>query len=304
VYGSSTAAGQAGVQGSATGLDSYGVSGIASNGPMAAGVFGASASGYGLYGISSANNGKGVYGVASTGADAVGVYGTSASGTGVLGWSQAAEGVGVYGRANAAGAISIFGETTSGIGVAGTSTNGDGVFGFSTASRAGYFVGDVEITGTCTGCLGPSRIDHPLDPENKYLYHAPVESPDMKNIYDGVVVLDHSGGARIQLPEYLEALNRDFRYQLTAIGAPMADLYIAEEINGNSFRIAGGKPGMKVSWQVTGIRHDPYAEANPVPVEQDKNDEERGKYIHPAEWGQPEGKGVTYEETQKLQKAP
>jgi hypothetical protein len=305
VVGSSTAAGGSGVHGLANGTDGYGVEGTANAGNNAAGVYGTSNSGRGVLGASYANNGFGVFGVASTGVDATGVYGTSASGSGVSGWSSAAEGIGVYGRANATEAISVFGLTTNGIGVAGTSTNGDGVFGFSSAGRAGYFVGDVVVTGgCCAAAAGTYRIDHPLDPENKYLQHAAVESPEMKNIYDGVAVLDGNGEARVQLPEWFEALNGEFRYQLTAIGVPMSDLYIAEEISGNHFKIAGGRPGMKVSWQVTGIRHDPYAEQNRITVEQEKTDAERGTYQRPIEWGVPESKGVSYQKVQQLQDRP
>jgi hypothetical protein len=53
----------------------------------------------------------------------------------------------------------------------------------------------------------------------------------MKNVYDGIVVLDHKGKAEIDLPDWFGALNKDFRYQLTAIGAPGPNLYIAEEIS-------------------------------------------------------------------------
>jgi hypothetical protein len=56
-------------------------------------------------------------------------------------------------------------------------------------------------------------------------------------------------------------------YSLTAIGAPAPNLYIAQEVTNNSFEIAGGAPGMKVSWQVTGIRQDAFAKANPLKVE-------------------------------------
>jgi len=42
----------------------------------------------------------------------------------------------------------------------------------------------------------------------------------MKNIYDGVTVLDENGEAEITLPDWFSALNKDFSYQLTAIGAP------------------------------------------------------------------------------------
>ena len=86
----------------------------------------------------------------------------------------------------------------------------------------------------------------------------------MMNIYNGNVTLDDKGEATVQMPDYFQALNQDFRYQLTAIGAPGPNLYIAEEIANNQFKIAGGQPGSKVSWQVTGIRHDPYSQQQAV----------------------------------------
>src|SRR5262249_16447633 len=128
---------------------------------------------------------------------------------------------------------------------------------------------------------GSFKIDHPLDPANKYLYHSFVESPDMMNIYNGMVTLDDQGEAAVFLPDWFEALNRDFRYQLTAVGVPGPSLYIAQEISDHRFRIAGGHPGGKVSWQVTGIRKDPFAEKHRIPVEEDKPTHERGTYLHP-----------------------
>jgi len=110
----------------------------------------------------------------------------------------------------------------------------------------------------------------------------------MKNVYDGVAVLDSDGAAWVELPEWFEALNRDFRYQLTCLGG-YAPVYIADEIAGNRFRIAGGIPGIKVSWQVTGVRHDPWAETHPIAVEEDKRPEEQGSYIHPEAYGMPHG---------------
>ena len=79
----------------------------------------------------------------------------------------------------------------------------------------------------------------------------------MKNVYDGVVVLDEKGEAVVVRPHYFETLNKDLLYQLTPIGAPAPELYIADEVFENKFSIAGGKPHMKVSWQVTGTRNDP-----------------------------------------------
>jgi len=168
------------------------------------------------------------------------------------------------------------------------------VAGSSVSGLAGKFNGNVTITGTVSKGGGSFKIDHPLDPENKYLYHSFVESPDMKDIYDGVVKLDSSGEATVQLPDWFGALNRDFRYLLTAIGAPSPTLYIAEEIADNRFKIAGGTPGMKVSWQVTGIRQDAYANKHRIPVEEAKSEAERGSYLHPDSFDQPEEKNVLF----------
>ena len=85
----------------------------------------------------------------------------------------------------------------------------------------------------------------------------------------------------------------DYRYQLTAIGAPGPNLHIAAKIADNRFQIAGGTPGMEVSWQVTGIRNDPYAQQNRIPVEQDKEENERGTYMHPQVYGQPQSLRLT-----------
>jgi len=96
------------------------------------------------------------------------------------------------------------------------------------------------------------------------LQHAYVGSSEMKNVYDGVVTLDTSGVAVVRVPDYVPGLNRDFRYQLTPIGASMPNLYISSELTDKSFTIAGGTPDGKVSWQVTGIRKDAWANQNPI----------------------------------------
>jgi hypothetical protein len=184
---------------------------------------------------------------------------------------------------------------SSAYGVVGYHTGGygAGVYGTSSSGWAGYFYGPVRVTGSLSKLGGGFQIDHPLDPENKYLNHSFVESPEMKNIYDGVAVLDASGERWVELPEWFEALNKDFRYQLTCIGG-FAQVYIAQEISDNRFKIAGGSPGMKVSWQVTGIRQDPWAEANRIPVEEDKTAEEQGFYLSPKSYGQPKEKGIEW----------
>jgi hypothetical protein len=176
-----------------------------------------------------------------------------------------------------------------------TTSSGNAIHGYNNAGgSAGYFQGNVNVTGSLSKGAGSFKIDDPLDPANKYLYHSFVESPDMMNVYNGNVTLDDKGEATVVMANWFEALNRDYRYQLTAIGAPGPNLYIAEKVKGNTFRIAGGTPGTEVSWQVTGIRQDPYANAHRIPVEEDKAEQDKGKYLHPTEWGQPESKGMDY----------
>jgi hypothetical protein len=167
------------------------------------------------------------------------------------------------------------------------------VWGKSISGHAGYFDGKVHVTGTLSKGGGSFKIDHPLDPAGKYLSHSFVESPDMKNVYDGTVITDANGEAIVTLPDYFDALNRDFRYQLTTIGG-FAPVYVAEEIAGNQFRIAGGEAGMKVSWQVTGIRQDAWAEENRIVVEEVKSAKEQGFYLHPTLFGQPPQRSVEW----------
>ena len=296
---SNTADLSSGVKGESTAITGYtsGVLGQAN-----------STSGYGVYGIAAAITGStsGVLGQAN-----------STSGTGVMGWATSGIGStsGVLGQANSTSGTGVTGWATSGtgstIGVYGqsNSTSGKGIMGYasaitsttygvygytaSTSGYAGYFDGGVHVTGTLTKGSGAFKIDHPLDPQNKYLYHSFVESPDMKNIYDGVALLDINGEAWVQLPEWFDALNKDFRYQLTCLGR-FSQVYIAEEISHNRFKIAGGRSGQKVSWQVTGIRKDAYAEVHRIPVEEMKKPQEQGYYLHPDVYQQPEEKGIEW----------
>ena len=268
-----------------------------------------------INGVATATTGVGVNGSATaTSGQTVGVYGgdSSKDGVGVFGNNTATSGGnGVLGTANSAGGIGVFGtnavsegyavgglNTSSGFGVslAGSSLivgyNGSkGLFNVDN-SGDGYFAGNLSVTGNLTKGSGSFKIDHPLDPANKYLEHSFVESPDMMNIYNGVIVLDSKGKASVSLPEYFQALNTDFRYQLTAIGAPGPNLYVAEEISGNRFSIAGGKAGAKVSWQVTGVRQDAYAKAHRIKVEEDKPAQERGRYLHPELFGATEKEAI------------
>ncbi|MGA9341000.1 MAG: hypothetical protein WBV61_01535 [Rhodanobacteraceae bacterium] len=310
--------GSRGVGGVSNNTGGYGVTGtnLATTG-VTRGVFGQSNSsaGFGVEGYNPASGGIGVYGNAATGvlgvtpiAGAVAVqgiaqYASYPSGTGVSGTSDGA--IGPDGEVG----YGVIGESANGVGVKGYGGNlGVGAYSQSGTAleaicgglncQAAFFSGEVlvsgelDVAGRLTKTSGSFKIDHPLDPANKYLFHSFVESPDMKNIYDGIATLDARGEAWVDLPDYFEALNKDFRYQLTAIGAPALSLYVADEIAGNRFRIAGGQSGQRISWQVTGTRNDAYARAHRIQVEVDKPAGERGKYLYPALFGQPESKAV------------
>ncbi len=224
------------------------------------------------------------------------IYGKAAGagGAGVHG-SSTGTGPGVYGTCSGSGYAGYFDgsavvtETLNAQNVRGYSQNGlSGVYGRndSPTGWAGFFAGNVQITGTLSKAGGSFKIDHPLDPANKTLSHSFVESPDMMNIYNGNIALNARGEAVVELPKWFDALNKEFRYQLTCIGG-FAPVYIAEEITGNRFKIAGGKAGLKVSWQVTGVRKDAWANANRIPLEEDKAIGDRGTYLHPQAFGQP-----------------
>jgi hypothetical protein len=167
-------------------------------------------------------------------------------------------------------------------GPVGMTANGSGSGGLAFTNWGGTQVASIDLSGNAhfNGNLTVSgikafKIDHPLDPVHKYLLHSVVESSDIKNMYDGIVTLDEHGEAEVRLPDWFQALNQDFRYQLTCIGGA-GPVYVAQEIQDNRFRVAGGRSGLRVSWQVTGIRHDPSAQANRFAVEEEKPEKPRG----------------------------
>lgn len=153
-----------------------------------------------------------------------------------------------------------------------------------TAFGPSSFVGNVDVSGTLTASNKQFLIDHPVDPENRVLVHASVESAERLVTYSGNVTCDDAGEARVELPDWLEALATDFRFHLTCIGGH-APIYVASEIQDGAFVIAGGAPGLRVSWQVTGVRHDAWARANVLEVELDKPESERGFFHNPEAFG-------------------
>lgn len=293
---------------------------------------------YGVIGSSASTDGTGVYGWAtaasgftvgvvgqtdSPGILASGVQGRATADTGATngGWFESAStdgGVGIFARANATTGNNwgVYGlsDSTSGRGVYGRAAAGSGtiygVYGYASTAAGGYAVyasGDMGASG-----VKPFRIDHPDDPANKYLLHYAAESPEIVNFYRGTAVLDDAGGAVVELPHYFAKINKTPSYQLTAVGAPMPMLHVADEIDEAalsagatcepgqaapkcSFRIAGGAPGKKVSWEVKALRNDRWVQKRGAPIEVEKRDRERGTYQHPELYGQPPETGMNYD---------
>ncbi|PCJ88092.1 MAG: hypothetical protein COA57_03800 [Flavobacteriales bacterium] len=158
---------------------------------------------------------------------------------------------------------------------------------------AGYFVGRI-YADDATAAVKAFMIDHPADPANKFLMHSSVESPDMMTIYNGIVITDANGDVNIQLPDYFNVLNKDFKYNLTVIGQ-FAQAIVSKEIENNQFEIKTDKPNVKVSWMVTGIRKDPVAEQYRIRPVVEKEGKEIGKYLHPELYGKEKEKKIGYQ---------
>lgn len=199
----------------------------------------------------------------------------------------------------------VEGHSTLVSGVLGTSKNGPGVTGQTASSsepgilgighRAALFEGNVGVNGIfAVHGFKSFKIDHPLDPSGAYLSHASIESSEVLNLYSGNCVLDARGKAEVILPRWFEALNEDFRYQLSSIGAPNPNVYVKRPVGHGSFAIAGGTPRSTISWQITGKRRDAWVKDHPLVVEEPKTAAERGTYLHPESFGQPQEKSLMW----------
>jgi hypothetical protein len=227
----------------------------------------------------------------------------------ILGWTTSTQGSnsrGVYGRSDAPNGWGVYGLAPS------TAANSTprGVCGEAPGGslRYGVFaIGNQGASGTKSFC-----IDHPEDPEGKYLLHYSAESPEVINFYRGTVLLDEAGEAIVQLPSYFARINRNPSYTLTAVGAAMPGLHVSDEISEEalaagaraapgeaaplcSFRIAGGIPRGKVSWRIEAERHDLWIRQWGAEVEIEKPSGHRGTYQAPDLYGKPPEQGLTYE---------
>ena len=234
--------------------------------------------------------------VAEAGQDGPTIYGESTY-----------QGAALWGRSNGSALIEnagVYGESlyNSGNGVAGIANNGENayaIYGESINGYAGYFQGEVHSFGLLDGPDLHVKIDHPVDPATRYLSHSTVQSAEQKTVYDGTVTTDARGYATVMLPDWFEALNRDFRYQLTIVDDSDSEHFIqakvVRRIADHQFTIRTSMGNVAVCWQVTGIRQDAYALAHPVTVDELKPESERGYYLHPVEHGQSEQMSINWQ---------
>ncbi len=278
------AVGATGVAGYTTVAGSIALYGNAGNSTASNGVVGYGATG--VAGNSTITGSYGTYGSGSTG-----VWGNSTgtgANVGVLGLGA----TGVQGVGDTWGVLGQSSSTSGSGGGFSNSTTGDALFTYNqSGGYAAFFDGNVDVDGNLSKAGGSFKIDDPIDPANKYLYHSFVESPDMMNIYNGNATTDGRGSAVVQLPEWFETLNRDFRYQLTVIGQ-FSQAIVASKVANHQFTIKTDKPNVEVSWQVTGIRQDAWANAHRIPVEVEKAQADRGLYLHPELFGAPPQKSI------------
>jgi len=281
VLGESTGSNAAGVfgrndLGNGVGVDGYSKAGIAMRATASTGValHAQSFSGIGID-VSNTSNSQPALKAFSFGKPAIDA--TSLADTAVRAGSAHAGVVAVSLGAAKAGdpeaGCGVYGNSLGATGVSGITFIGTGVLGVGypqLGAWAGRFQGNVHIDGILFKSASLFSIDHPLDPKRKVLNHACVEAPEYKTFYDGVATLDRQGRATVRLPRWFDALNHELRYQLTAIAAAAPDLHVAREADKGSFEIAGGPPRQKVCWQVTGVRRDAWAKANPLRVEQSR----------------------------------
>jgi len=251
----------------------------------------------GVYGRSDNTTGAGVFGYS----DATdGVYGQSDDGgsNGVWGINTDDGGRGVYGRESytGAGSFSSFGIYGS---VANSGNLDIGVYGTCddiVADYAGYFSGDIYVTGDVGAGTKSFLIDHPDDPLNKTLRHRCVESPENLCLYRGKVELDGDGSATVEMPDYFVSLTKEDEatVNLTPVGKPFMFGYEWNK-DFTAFTVFG-EPDREIAYIVLADRDDPVIRSLARPVVAEKGTPEsnipKGLMLNPTAYGYPEEMNV------------
>ena len=238
----------------------------------------------GTYGVRAVGTQVGVQATAN-GEDGVGLR---AIGSSDGGWAIEATNTGYGGITVEASGVAVDAVAQTGVYAIGLGENGRGVYAYSNGGRAAHLDGDVLVSGTLTEGRRLSRIDHPADPARRWLTHAGVDAPEAKDVYDGNATTGADGRASVRVPGYVEALGRDFRYQLTVIG-DFAQAVVSRELRDGRFEIRTDRPRVRVSWQVTALRDDAYTRDHPVRNETAKTGDELGtrQYVPPGSGARP-----------------
>lgn len=237
---------------------------------------------------------------------------TTGSNTGVYGESLSTSGKGVYGRTTAASGSTYAGyflaNSTSGRAVYGWANAATGTtYGVTGRARIGIGAYGVYSLGN-TGASGTKsfRIDHPSDPENKYLLHYSAESPSPQNFYVGNVVTDAKGYAWVTLPDYFGDINTSFKYQLTVVsgGRDFVQAMVSREIQANRFQVRTSAPNVKVSWEVKADRNDAFVRESAPKDVVEKDEAEKGTYQHPEFFGFGPERAVDFDGGRQGQRSP
>ncbi|BDS15576.1 hypothetical protein [Aureispira anguillae] len=272
-----------------------------SNSNTVAGIIGnTTGTAWGVAGQAAANSNAeaAVYGSNLRTVGGHGVLGVGFNGT--VGQTGQSTGFGVYGEN-----FDNVAPLGNGVGVGGKGFYGvlgeDRYLGAQNGAYGVYSNGTLGATGTKT-----FRIDHPKDPENKYLRHFSIESSEVLNVYRGTTTFDANGNATVELPDYFNSINKNVSYQLTPVGAYMP-LYIKEKVNeNNQFVVSGGIAGKEVSWAVYAERNDLYMQQNPQQraVEIEKRPHEKGHYLIPSLYGEGQDKAIFKPQPKPQKQAP
>lgn len=147
---------------------------------------------------------------------------------------------------------------------------------YASGGRARLWSGNDKVTVTTAGALTAAtknfRINHPLDPDRRFLIHACLEGPEHAVYYRGQGRL-RGGHARVQLPDYFEALVRpDGRTVIVTscceANEPISVLAASGIVNG-AFNVRAAddrNPEQLFYWEVKAVR----ADVEPLETEEHK----------------------------------
>jgi len=96
----------------------------------------------------------------------------------------------------------------------------------------------------------------------------------------------------VQLPEWFWGSQHRLSLSTDRYIGEFAQAVVGQKINNHQFTFEPAHPNVEVSWQVTGLEPDAYAEAQPLIVEQEKEAKLRGFYICPELCGPPQEKQI------------